>query len=105
MQLDDRLPARQKPAAATLPMTGDPACARRATAFDAAAEATRLKAETRTRRRVRHTRSRLDRFAHELLALADAGCTTAELRRWLAERRVVVHHSTVARWLRRNGNR
>ncbi|MDE0343435.1 MAG: hypothetical protein OXK82_09760 [Deltaproteobacteria bacterium] len=73
-------------------------------AFDAASEAARLKTQTRTIRRHRHGRSRLDRHAHELLALADAGCTTAELRRWLAERRVVVHHSTVARWLRRHGN-
>ena len=77
----------------------------RSPTFDAAAEAARLKAETRARRPRRHGRSRLDRHAHELLALADAGCTTAELRRWLADRRVRVHHSTVARWLRRHGNR
>ena len=73
--------------------------------FDASSEAARLKSQTRTIRRHRHNRSRLDRYAHELLALADADCTTAELRRWLAERRIVVHHSTVARWLRRHGNR
>ena len=72
-------------------------------AFDAASEATRLRTQTRTIRRHRHGRSRLDRHAHELLALAEAGCTTAELRRWLTERRIVVHHSTVARWLRRHG--
>ena len=85
-------------------MTGDPIHTRPAVAFDAAAEAARLKADTRTRRRTRHTRSRLDRYAHELLALADQGCTAAELRRWLRDRRVHVHHSTVARWLRRYGN-
>ena len=73
-------------------------------AFDATAEAARLKAETRARRPHRHGRSRLDRHAHELLALADEGCTTEELRRWLSGRRVHVHHSTVARWLRRHGN-
>ena len=72
-------------------------------AFDAASEVTRLKTQTRTIRQHRHGRSRLNRYAHGLLALADAGCTTAELRRWLAERRVAVQHSTVARWLRRHG--
>ncbi|MCY3821705.1 MAG: hypothetical protein OXH52_20515 [Gammaproteobacteria bacterium] len=76
----------------------------RPAAFDAPAEAARLKAATRARRRIRHTRSRLDRYAHELLALADEGCTPAELRRWLRDRRVHVHHSTVARWLRRRGD-
>ena len=83
---------------------GDPTNAKPAAAFDAPAEAARLKAETRIRRRTRHTRSRLDRYAHELLALADEGCTPAELRRWLRDRRVHVHHSTVARWLRRHGD-
>ncbi len=73
-------------------------------AFDVATEAVRLRSQTRTIRQHRHGRSRLDRYAHELLALAEAGCTPAELRRWLAERRVVVQHSTVARWLRRHGD-
>lgn len=72
--------------------------------FDAAAEAARLRARTRARRRPRYASSRLDRYKHELLALRDAGATTAELRRWLLDRRVRVHHSTVARWLRRHGN-
>ena len=73
-------------------------------AFDAPTEAARLKAETRARRLRHHVRSRLDRYAHELLALAEQGCTTAELQRWLHDRRVRVHHSTVARWLRRHGS-
>ena len=70
--------------------------------FDAAAEAARLREQTRTRRRRRHAVSRLDRYTFELLALRDAGSTTAELQRWLRDRRVRVHHSTVARWLRRH---
>ena len=73
-------------------------------AFDAASEAARLKTQTRVMRQHRRSRSRLDRYAHELLALADADCTAAELRCWLHERRVRVHHSTVARWLRRHAN-
>lgn len=71
--------------------------------FDAAAEAARLRADTRDRRRVRYRGSRLDRFAGELLALRDAGATHAEIQRWLRERRVRVHHSTIARWLRLRG--
>ena len=69
--------------------------------FDAAAEAARLREQTRARRRSRLAVSRLDRYFLELLALHDAGSTTAELQRWLQDRRVRVHHSTVARWLRR----
>lgn len=71
--------------------------------FDAAAEAARLKADTRARRRRRRTGSRLDRHMHELLALYDAGATIAELQRWLDARRVCVHQTTVGRWLRRRG--
>ena len=104
MPLDGRLPSFQAPADAEPRTTGDPTNAKPTAAFDVPAEAARLKAETRTRRRARHTRSRLDRYAHELLALADEGCTPAELRRWLRNHRVHVHHSTVARWLRRRAN-
>ena len=74
---------------------------RRHPPFDAAAEAARLREQTRARRLGRLSVSRLDRYTHELLALHDAGSTTAELQRWLRDRRVRVHHSTVARWLRR----
>ena len=72
-------------------------------AFDAPAEAARLRAQTRTTRKRRHGSSRLDRYTHELLALRDEGSITAELQRWLRDRRIRVHHSTVARWLRRHG--
>ena len=72
-------------------------------AFDATAEAARLRAQTRARRRPRYRRSRLDRYKGELLALRDEGCTTAELQRWLLAHRIHVQHATVARWLRRHG--
>ena len=72
--------------------------------FDAAREARSLRAETRERRRRRFYRSRLDRHAHELLALRAEGASAAELRRWLRRRGVRVAHSTVARWLRRQGD-
>ena len=71
--------------------------------FDAAAEAARLKSDTRARRRRRRISSCLDRHTHELLALHDAGATVAELQRWLEARRVRVHQTTVGRWLRRRG--
>ena len=69
---------------------------------DAAAEAARLRAQTRVRCRSRFRRSRLDRYKGELLALRVEGCTTAELQRWLLSHRIRVHHATVARWLRRH---
>ena len=71
--------------------------------FHAAREALALRAESHERRRVRFYRSRLDRYAHELIALRAEGATAAELRRWLARRGVRVAHSTVTRWLRRQG--
>lgn len=70
--------------------------------FDAAAEASRLRAETRIRRRRRHMPSRLDPYTSELLALRGQGCTVAELKRWLHARRVAVHQTTIGRWLRRH---
>ena len=76
---------------------------RRKPPFDADAEVARLKAETKARRRFVRRRSRLDRFANELIAMRHAGATTEELRRWLLGQRVRVCHSTVGRWLRRNG--
>lgn len=70
--------------------------------FDATAEAARLRAQTRERRAHVRSSSRLDRYAHELLALHGVGATTAELQRWLLAKHVRVHHSTVAHWLRRH---
>jgi hypothetical protein len=35
------------------------------------------------------------------LQLRQAGASIAELQRWLRERRVIVVHATVARWLNR----
>lgn len=69
--------------------------------FDKKAETERLKQQTRIIRKKNYTRrkSRLDRYKGELLALQKEGCTTAELQRWLREKRIKVVHSTVARWL------
>lgn len=69
--------------------------------FDADAEVTRLRANSAARRKTTYKKSRLDRFAGELIQLHDAGASAAELQRWLREHRIVVTHSTVARWIRR----
>lgn len=73
--------------------------------FDATAQAAVLRTQTRTlhKRQYRRRQSRLDVYTSELLALHAAGASVAELQRWLRERRIKVVHSTVARWLARNG--
>ena len=78
-------------------------CSRRNPPFDADAEVARLQAQTKARRRIARRGSRLDRLANELIAMRHAGATTEELRRWLLAHRIRVCHSTVGRWLRRNG--
>lgn len=74
-------------------------------AFDADAELDRIHELKRLGRRRPYCRGRsqLDPFRGELLALYDQGATPADLRAWLSmpPRRLSVHHSTVARWLRR----
>ena len=84
-------------------MTARVSRSRRKPPFDADAEVARLKAQTKARRRLVRRGSRLDRFANELFAMRHAGATTEELRRWLVAQHVRVRHSTVGRWLRRNG--
>ena len=67
--------------------------------FDPLTELATLRQQTATIRKRNFVRSRLDRHAGELLALHRAGASTAELQRWLRERRIKVVHSAVARWL------
>lgn len=69
--------------------------------FNAGAEVARLRANSAARRKTTYRKSRLDRYAGELIQLHDAGASTAELQRWLREHRIAVTHSTVARWLKR----
>ncbi|MDD1829924.1 hypothetical protein LRP52_48195 [Photobacterium sp. ZSDE20] len=74
--------------------------------FDVQSELSALKAQTKAiRKRVYKTRkSRLDKFKFELLELHKAGASTAELQRWLRQnRRTKVVHSTILRWLDKNG--
>jgi len=71
--------------------------------FDPATEAAQLRTDTQAIRKRRYSRSRLDRWKGELLQLQQAGATPAELQRWLRSKRIKVTHSTVSRWLQRNG--
>ena len=71
--------------------------------FNANTELEALRRQTGEIRRRRYTRSRLDRYRGELLLLHRGGASVAELQRWLRARRIRVVHSTVARWIDKNG--
>ncbi|MFQ1780894.1 hypothetical protein ACK37A_19745 [Aeromonas veronii] len=71
--------------------------------FDPLSELASLRQQTALIRKTRYTSSRLDRHRAELLALHQAGASTAELQRWLRANRIRVVHSTVARWLTKQG--
>lgn len=56
-----------------------------------------------TRWRYNH-RSRLDRWAAELITLHRGGATNTELQRWLRQKhRIKVAYSTVKRWIDKHG--
>ncbi|MBC8954913.1 hypothetical protein [Xenorhabdus sp. PB62.4] len=71
--------------------------------FDAGKELAVLREQTRIIRKQRYRKSRLDRYAGELLQLHREGASAAELQRWLRKKRIRVVLSTVTRWLARNG--
>ena len=73
------------------------------TDFDVDVELARLKAQSRSIRKKRFRKSRLDRYKGELLTLHRAGAKPAELQRWLRSKRIKVVLSTVIRWLENNG--
>ncbi len=74
--------------------------------FDVQSELSALKAQTQSMRKRSYSarKSRLDKYKNQLLELHQAGATGAELQRWLrAHKRIKVAHSTVLRWLEKNG--
>lgn len=73
--------------------------------FDPIAELARLRQQTQLIRTIRYTKSRLDNYSGQLLQLHQDGASTAELQRWLRERRIKVVHSTVARWLAKHDHK
>ena len=62
-----------------------------------------LRRQTSEIRKKRYSRSRLDRYGNKLQQLHQAGASVAELQRWLRARRIRVAHTTVARWIDKNG--
>ncbi|ELQ9312400.1 hypothetical protein R3D73_005457 [Serratia marcescens] len=73
------------------------------TSFDAGRELAALREQTRRIRKPRYRKSRLDRYAGELVQLHREGASAAELQRWLREKRIRVVLSTITRWLAKNG--
>ena len=71
--------------------------------FDIDTELDLLRRQTSEIRKKRYSRSRLDRYRGELLLLHRGGASVAELQRWLRARRIRVVHSSVARWIDKNG--
>ncbi|WP_418115033.1 hypothetical protein RJD40_21670 (plasmid) [Vibrio scophthalmi] len=74
--------------------------------FDVQSELLILKSQTQSMRKRSYSarKSRLDKYKYQLLELHQAGATGAELQRWLrTNKRIKVAHSTVLRWLEKNG--
>lgn len=71
--------------------------------FDPATEVALLKQQTKSIRQPRFSRSRLDKFAGELITMLAAGASVAELQRWLRAKRIRVEYSTVYRWVKKHG--
>lgn len=70
------------------------------TTFDAKAEAKRLAAITELRKKKRYSRSKLDKYKFEILALRNEAATLQEIQIWLKEKKVSVQISTISRWLK-----
>lgn len=73
--------------------------------FNVQKELLALKVQTKSIRKRSYSarKSRLDKFKFELLELHKAGCSIAELQRFLRSKRIKVAHSTVSRWLVKYG--
>lgn len=67
--------------------------------FNAAAELEAIRQLNAVRRKGSYRRSRLDRYAFELISMHREGARPAELQFWLRQKRINVALSTVTRWL------
>lgn len=72
--------------------------------FDASAELSKLKAQTKAIRKRRYSqrKSKLDPYHGEIIQLLEAGASGAEVRRWLRGLNIEVSPSTLSRWIKRN---
>ena len=71
--------------------------------FDAEMEAKILAKQTKTIRKRHFRNSRLYPLTSEILQLNNCGASQAEILRWLVKRRIRISHSTLSRWLSKNG--
>jgi len=71
--------------------------------FNTTKELDHLKAKRKIKYARRHGRSRLDRYAGQILALHLAGASATLIQDYLADHRIKVALSTVTRWLQKNG--
>lgn len=70
------------------------------TSFNAKSEVQRLAAITELRKKKRYSRSKLDKYKFEILALRNEAATLQEIQIWLKEKKVSVQISTISRWLK-----
>ena len=70
------------------------------TSFNAKSEVQRLAAITELRKKKRYSRSKLDKYKFEILALRNEAATLQEIQIWLKEKKVSVEISTISRWLK-----
>lgn len=69
--------------------------------FDAVSETARLRNKAQLRRQKRWSRSKLDKWRPEVLALRAEGATLEQIQIWLKEKRIDAEISTISRWLKR----
>lgn len=72
--------------------------------FDAAGEVKRLKAKAQLRRKKRYSRSKLDKYTYEILALRAQKATLEQIQLYLAEKRISCEQSTIQRFLKKHTN-
>lgn len=70
------------------------------TIFDAKSEVRRLKGITQLQKKKRYSRSKLDKYKAEIIALRSEGATQKEIQTWLKEKKLLVERTTISRWLK-----
>lgn len=71
--------------------------------FNAKKELAEIKVLSKIKRKTRYSKSKLDKYHDELLALRSSGATFTECKAWLQSRKVRVAWSTVQRWFTNHG--
>jgi len=71
--------------------------------FNTEEELKKLQQQTKTIRKTKYYKSRIDRYRGEVLKLHKAGASVAEIQRFLRSKRIKLVHSTISRWLAKHG--